>query len=42
MKKWDQYKFLKRCVFLKVYIKIEKTITKFDDIKIQKQKFNQH
>ena len=27
--------------FLKVYIKIEKTITKFDNIKIPKQKFHQ-
>ena len=27
---------------MKAYIKIEKTITKFGDIEIQKQKFHQH
>ena len=32
---------LKKCKFLKIYIKIEKTITKFGDIEIWKQKFHQ-
>ena len=27
---------------LKSYIKVEKTIIKFEDIEIQKQKFHQH
>ena len=27
---------------MKAYIKIEKTVTKFGDIEIQKQKFHQH
>ena len=29
-------------MFWKVYIKMEKTIIKFDDVKIPKQKFYQH
>ena len=29
-------------VFLKVYIKMEKTVIKFDDTEIQKQQFHQH
>ena len=36
------YKFKKIESFLKVYIKMEKTIIKFDDTKIPKQKFHQH
>ena len=42
LKKGEQYKFLKIWISLKVYIKMEKTIIKFDDIKIPKQKFHQH
>ena len=33
---------LRKIFFLKIYIKIEKTIMKFGYIEIQKQKFHQH
>ena len=42
MKKVEHYKLKKYCFFLKVYIKMENTIIKIDDIKIPKQKFHQH
>ena len=37
-------KIVEHCkkIFLKAYIKIEKTIIKFGDIEIQKQKFHQY
>ena len=40
MKKVEHYKFKKK-VFLKVCIKLQKTIIKFDDIKISKQTIHQ-
>ena len=37
-----EHKLKKYKIFLKAYIKMEKTIIKFDDIEIEKQKFHQH
>ena len=41
LKKVEHYKS-KIKTYLKVYIKIEKTIIKFGDIEVLKQKFDQH
>ena len=38
----ENYKLKKKNCFLKAYLKMEKTITKFDDIEIEKQNFHQH
>ena len=41
-KKPEHYKVKKYKNFLKAYIKTEKTIITFGDIKIEKEKFHQH
>ena len=41
-KKVEMYKLIKNKNFLKAYIKIEKTVIKLGDIKVQKQKFHEH
>ena len=41
-KKLEHYKEKNYKNFLKAYIKMEKTIIKFGDIEIGKQKFHQH
>ena len=38
----ENYKLKKKYTNLKVYIKMEKTIIKSDDIEMEKQKFHQH
>ena len=38
----ENYGLKKIWILLKVYIEMEKTITKFGEIEIEKQKFHQH